>query len=180
MIDRLIAFAVRNRGVILAFVCIMAAAGIWALRTLRVEALPDLTDVQVAVLVEAPGLSPVEVERLIAFPIEVAMNGLPRVTQVRSVSKYGFAAVTIVFEDAVDIYFARSLVNERLQGVRSVLPAQAEASLGPLAGAISEIYLYTVEGGDKDLTELRTIHDRIVRPQLRSVAGVTEVNAFGG
>jgi cobalt-zinc-cadmium resistance protein CzcA len=150
------------------------------LRTLRVEALPDLTDVQVQVLVEAPGLSPVEVERLVAFPIEVAMNGLPRVTQVRSVSKYGFAAVTTVFEDGVDIYFARALINERLQGVREGLPPQAEASLGPLAGAISEIYLYTVEGGNRDLTELRTIHDRIVRPQLRTVPGVVEINSFGG
>ena len=122
-------------------------AGFWALRTLRVDALPDLTDVQVQVLVEAPGLSPVEVERLVSYPVEVAMNGLPRVKQVRSVSKYAFAAVTVVFEDGVDIYFARTLVNERLQGVRGSLPVQAEASLGPLAGAISEIYLYTVEGG---------------------------------
>ena len=180
MIDRLISWAVRRRGTVLALVAIMAVAGFLALRALRVEALPDLTDVQVQVLVEAPGLSPVEVERLIAFPVEVAMNGLPRVTQVRSISKYAFAAVTIVFEDDVDIYFARTLVNERLQSVRGTLPAQAEASLGPLAGAISEIYLYTVEGGGQDLTQLRTLHDRIVRPQLRGISGVTEVNAFGG
>ena len=180
MIDKIIQWAIRNRAAVLFGVFVIALAGVWALRTLRVEALPDLTDVQVQVLVEAPGLSPVEVERLVAFPIEVAMNGLPRVTQVRSVSKYGFAAITTVFEDDVDIFFARALVNERLQGVREGLPAQAEASLGPLAGAISEIYLYTVEGGGRDLTELRTIHDRIVRPQLRTVPGVVEINSFGG
>jgi cobalt-zinc-cadmium resistance protein CzcA len=180
MIDKLIAWAVRRRTTVLFGVLALIVGGVWALRTLRVEALPDLTDVQVQVLVEAPGLSPVEVERLISFPVEVAMNGLPRVTQVRSVSKYAFAAITIVFEDGVDIYFARTLVNERLQSARNALPAQAEASLGPLAGAISEIYLYTVEGGGMDLMQLRTVHDRIVRPQLRSVPGVTEVNSFGG
>lgn len=180
MTERLIAWAVRNRLTVIALVMMVAAAGVWALRTLRVEALPDLTDVQVQVLIEAPGLSPVEVERLVATPIEIAMNGLPRVTQVRSISKYGFAAVTAVFDERMDIYFARSLVNERLQGVRNQLPEQAEASLGPLAGAISEIYLYTVEGGGKDLTELRTIHDRLVRPQLRTIPGVTEINSFGG
>ena len=180
MIDKLISWAIRRRAATLAGVLVLIVAGVWALRTLRVEALPDLTDVQVQVLVEAAGLSPVEVERLIAFPVEVAMNGLPRVTQVRSISKYAFAAVTIVFEDDVDIYFARTLVSERLQGVRTSLPSQAEATLGPLAGAISEIYLYTVEGGGLDLTQLRTVHDRIVRPQLRSVSGVAEVNAFGG
>jgi cobalt-zinc-cadmium resistance protein CzcA len=180
MIDKLVAWAVHHRTAVLTLVVALIAAGLWALKTLRVEALPDLTDVQVQVLVEAPGLSPVEVERLVGFPVEVAMNGLPRVTQVRSISKYAFAAVTVVFEDGVDIYFARALVNERLQSVRGSLPAQAEASLGPLAGAISEIYLYTVEGGDLDLTQLRTVHDRIVRPQLRSVPGVTEINSFGG
>ncbi|HYD52350.1 MAG TPA: efflux RND transporter permease subunit, partial [Gemmatimonadaceae bacterium] len=178
--ERFIAWAVRNRLTVLALVAFTAVAGVWALWTLRVEALPDLTDVQVQVLVEAPGLSPVETERLIAAPVEIAMNGLPDVTQVRSISKYGFAAVTVVFRDRVDVYFARSLVNERLQSVRELLPEQAEASLGPLAGAISEIYLYTVEGPGRDLTELRTIHDRLVRPQLQAVPGITEINSFGG
>lgn len=180
MINRMIGWSIRNRLVVLLGVVLMTGAGFWALRTLRVEALPDLTDVQVQVLVEAPGLSPVEVERLVSFPIEVAMNGLPDVVGVRSISKYGFAAVTTVFKDGVDVNFARSLVSERLQGVRESLPPQAEATLGPLAGAISEIYLYTVEGGGKDLTELRTIHDRIVKPQLRIVPGVVEINSFGG
>lgn len=180
MIDRIVSWSIRNRWAVMSLVAALVVSGIWAFRTLPVDALPDLTDVQVQVLAEVPGLAPIEVERLVAYPVEVAMNGLPRVKQVRSVSKYAFAAVTVVFEDGVDIYFARTLVNERLQGVRASLPPQAEASLGPLAGAISEIYLYTVEGAGRDLMELRTIHDRLVRPQLRSVPGVVEVNAFGG
>lgn len=180
MTERFVAWAVRNRFMVLVLVVGVVGAGIWTMRHLRVDALPDLTDVQVQVLVEAPGLSPVEAERLVAAPIEIAMQGLPNVLQVRSISRYGFAAVTIVFEDGVDVYFARTIVNERLQSVRERLPDQAEATLGPLSGATSEIYLYTVEGGGKSLTELRTTHDRIVRPQLQSVRGVTEINAFGG
>jgi cobalt-zinc-cadmium resistance protein CzcA len=188
MIEKLIAWAVRRRATVMILVAILIGAGIWSLRTLRVDAFPDLTDVQVQVLVEAPGLSPVEVERLTSFPIEVALNGIPRVTLVRSVSKYAFAAITVVFEDGVDLYFARTLVSERLQSVRSSLPPQAEVSLGPLSAANSEIYQYTLEAiarvGNNaprhSLTELRTLHDRVVRPQLRTVPGVTEVNSFGG
>jgi cobalt-zinc-cadmium resistance protein CzcA len=180
MIDRLIAWAVRNRGVVLFGVLALVAAGLWAMRTMRVDAFPDLTDVQVQVLVESPGLSPVEVERLATGPIEVALNGIPRVTQVRSTSKYAFAAITVVFEEGVDLYFARTLVAERLQGVREALPAGTKAEMGPMSAANSEIYHYTVEGGGKDLMELRTIHDRMVLPQLRTVPGVAEVNPFGG
>src|SRR6185312_3433020 len=132
MIDRLIEWAVRRRGAVLLLAVALVAAGGWALATLRVDAFPDLTDVQVQV----------EVERLATFPIEVAMNGLPRVTQVRSTSKYAFAAVTVVFEDGVDLYFARTLIAERLQGVRESLPATATAELGPMSAANSEIYHY--------------------------------------
>ena len=184
MIERLIELAVRFRVAVLLLVAALIGSGLWALRTLRVDAFPDLTNVQVAVLAEAAGLSPVEVERLVAFPIEVAVNGLPRVEEVRSISKYGFAQITVVFEDGVDIYFARTLVSERLQGVRDALPEGTEASLGPMAGATSEIYLYTLEdtttGATPDLMELRTVHDRVVRPQLRGVPGVVEINPFGG
>ncbi|MBB4637530.1 efflux RND transporter permease subunit [Longimicrobium terrae] len=180
MIDKLIGWAVRNRGAVPFGILALIGAGVWAMRTLRVDAFPDLTDVQVQILVEAPGLSPVEVERLATAPIEVAMGGLPRVTQVRSVSKYAFAAVTIVFEEDVDLYFARTLVAERLQGVRESLPADAEAEMGPMSAANSEIYFYTLEGNDQDLMALRTLHDRVVKPQLRTVPGVAEVNSFGG
>jgi cobalt-zinc-cadmium resistance protein CzcA len=188
MIDRLIVWAIRFRVAVVLLLVALVGAGVWAFRTLRVDAFPDLTNVQVAVLVEAPGLSPMEVERLVTFPIEVAVNGVARVEQVRSISKYGFAQVTVVFEDGTDIYFARTLVNERLQGVRDQLPSGAEASLGPMAGATSEIYLYTLEDtlhrassrSDSALMALRTLHDRVIRPQLRSVPGVVEINPFGG
>lgn len=188
MIDRLIAWAIRSRIAVLLLLVALIGIGTWSFRTLNVDAFPDLTNVQVAVLAEAPGLSPVEVERLVTFPIEVAVNGVARVEQVRSISKYGFAQVTVVFEDGTDIYFARTLVNERLQGVRDQLPPGTEASLGPMAGATSEIYLYTLEDTlhdaaartDSGLMALRTLHDRVIRPQLRSVPGVVEINSFGG
>ncbi len=180
VVERLVAWAIQQRTAVVVLVLTVVGAGLWALSTLRVDAFPDLTDVQVQVLIEAPGLSPVEVERLATFPLEVAMNGLPGVTQVRSTSKYGFAAVTAVFEDDVDIQRARTLVGERLQSVRGQLPAGADANLGPLSAANSEIYMYTVAGTGRDLAELRTLQDRVVRPQLRTVPGVTEVNSFGG
>lgn len=180
MIDRIIGWAVHRRTTVALLIVILVAFGAWSFRTLRVDAFPDLTDVQVQVLVEAPGLSPVEVERLAVMPIEVALNGMPRVLQVRSISKYGFGAITAVFEDGVDLYFARTLISERLQQVREQLPEGTEAALGPLAGAISEIYQYVVVGTGQSLMELRTIHDRLIRPQLRTIPGVVEVNSFGG
>ncbi|MBK8006706.1 MAG: efflux RND transporter permease subunit [Gemmatimonadetes bacterium] len=180
MVERLVAWAVRNAAAVFLGILLLMGAGAYGLQHLKVDAFPDLTDVQVAVLVDAPGLSPLEMERLVAFPIEVAMNGLPRVRQVRSVSKYAFSSITIVFEDGVGLYFARTLVNERLQSVREGLPVGADAELGPLAGATSEIYLYTLEGGGLDQAALRTLHDRVVRPQLRTIPGVTEINTFGG
>ncbi|MBI2797439.1 MAG: efflux RND transporter permease subunit [Gemmatimonadetes bacterium] len=179
-VEGAIAWAVGSRRLVAALLVALVGAGLWALATLRVDAFPDLTDVQVAVLVEVPGLSPVEVERLATFPIEVAVSGVPRVRVVRSISKYGFASITIVFEDDMDIQRARTLVSERLQGVRGALPANADVQLGPLAAANSEIYMYSLEAPGRDLMELRTLHDRIVRPQLRTVPGVTEVNSFGG
>jgi cobalt-zinc-cadmium resistance protein CzcA len=180
MIDKLIAWAVRNRTLVLLGVLALVGGGVWALRSLRVDAFPDLTNVQVQVLAEAPGLSPMEVERLVAFPVEVALNGMPAVTEIRSTSKHAFAIVTVVFEEGTDLFFARNLIAERLQGVREELPPGAEVEMGPLAGATSEIYLYTLEGGDLSGMELRTLHDRVVKPQLRAVPGVTEINAFGG
>jgi cobalt-zinc-cadmium resistance protein CzcA len=180
MIDNLIAWAVRNRTLVLLGVLALIGGGVWALRSLRVDAFPDLTNVQVQVLAEAPGLSPMEVERLVAFPVEVALNGMPAVTEIRSTSKHAFAIVTVVFEEGTDLFFARNLIAERLQGVREELPPGAEVEMGPLAGATSEIYLYTLEGGGLSGMELRTLHDRVVKPQLRAVPGVTEINAFGG
>ena len=170
----------RSRNTVVILLAALVAGGVWATSTLRVDAFPDLTDVQVAVLAEVPGLSPVEVERLVTFPVEVAVSGLPGVRLVRSISKYGFASITIVFEDEVDVQRARTLVSERLQGARRQLPPNADVQLGPLSAANSEIYMYALEGDGRDLSALRTLHDRVVRPQLRTVPGVTEVNSFGG
>ena len=180
MIDRLITWAIRNRGFVLVLVAGLIGGGVWALRTLRIDAFPDLTNIQVQILAESPGLSPQEVERLVSFPIEVSLGALPRVAQIRSTSKYAFALLTVVFEDGTDVYFARTLVAERLQGVRDELPPGTDVELGPLSGAASDIYMYTLEGGSLDGMALRTLHDRVVRPQLRAVPGVAEINSFGG
>lgn len=180
LVDRLIAWGVWNRGRVAAALVILVAGGLWAAATVRMDAFPDLTDAQVSVLTEAPGLSPVEMERLVTFPIEVAMGGLADVDVVRSISKYGFSAVTVVFNDGVDLQRMRTLVGERVQSVRDQLPPSAEAQLGPLASASSEMFMYYLDAPALSLMEARTLHDRIVRPQLRNVAGVTEINSFGG
>ncbi len=179
-IDRLIAWGVWNRGAVVAMLAVLVAAGAWAAATVRMDAFPDLTDAQVSVLTEAPGLSPVEMERLVTFPIEVAMGGMADVEVVRSLSKYGFSAVTIVFRDGVDLQRMRTLVSERVQSVRDQLPPSAEAQLGPLASASSEMFMYYLDAPDLSLMDARTLHDRLVRPQLRNVPGVTEINSFGG
>lgn len=180
MIERFIGWAVRHRTLVVFLVAVLIGAGTWALRTLRVDAFPDLSNVQVQLLAEAPGLAPVDVERLVTYPIETTLNGLPHVTQVRSLSRYGLSVVSAVFEDGTDDYFARTLVAEQLQNVRRELPPTVSVALAPLAGAIGEFYQYTVEGGGLDLMELRTLQDRVIRPQLRTVPGVAEVNSFGG
>ncbi len=180
MIDRLIGWAVRHRGGVLFLVLALVVAGVWAFSTLRVDAFPELSNVQVDVLTEAPGMSPLEVERLVSYPLEVGLQGIPGVTAIRSLSRFGLSDIRVVFEDATDVYFARTRVAEQIQAVRSQLPAQTDPQLGPLSGSIGEIYQYTLTGGGKTLMELRTLEDRIVRPELRSVAGVADVNSFGG
>lgn len=181
MINRIIEFALHQRLLVIAMTLLVAALGIYSLNDIPIDAFPDVTNVQVQVLAEAPGLSPVETERLIASPIEIAMNGLPRLTEVRSISKFGLAIVTVVFEDGVDIYFARQLVLERLQSARESLPPSVpEPEMGPITTGMGEIYQYFLESDSLDLIELRTVQDWIVKPQLRTVPGVTEVNSFGG
>ena len=180
VIDRLIAWAVHHRTAILLLVLGLVAAGGWAITSLRVDAFPELSNVQVELLAEAPGMAPLEVERLVTYPLEVALQGIPGVTTVRSLSRYGLSDVRVVFEDGTDIYFARTRVSEQLQSVRNDLPRNVRAQLGPLSGSIGEIYQYTLSGGTTSLMELRTLQDRVVRPQLRAVAGVADVNSFGG
>jgi cobalt-zinc-cadmium resistance protein CzcA len=155
---------------------------------LPIDAFPDVTNIQVEVVSYADGLSAVEIERNVTYPIEMAMRGLPDVEQMRSVTKFGLSIVTIIFKDNVDIYFARQLVFERLEEARESVPKDVEVSMGPIATAMGEIYQYTLEGEmPKDslqkisyLTNLRTIQEWIITPQLKSVAGVNEINSYGG
>ncbi len=181
MINRLISFSLKQPMLIFCLVILMAGLGYWSLTHIPIDAFPDVTNVQVQILAEAPGLSPVEVEQLVTFPIEVAMNGLPQLTEVRSISKFGLSVITVVFEDDVDIYFARQLVLERLQSARESLPPNMpEPEMGPVTTGMGEIYQYFLESDSLDLMELRSIQDWVIKPQLRTVAGVTEVNSFGG
>lgn len=184
MIDALIRFSVRQRLLVLLMVAIMAAAGVYAFQRLPIDAVPDVTNTQVQVLTSAPSLAPLEVERQITFPVEVAMSGLPGIQEIRSVSKFGLSAVTIVFDDSTDIYFARQLVLERLSQAREEIPPDiGSPEMGPISTGLGEIYQYELkaaEGSGHDATTLRTIQDWSVRRQLLSVPGLAEVNSFGG
>jgi cobalt-zinc-cadmium resistance protein CzcA len=181
MINRLIQFSLKQPLLVFCIVILMAGLGYWSLTHIPIDAFPDVTNVQVQILAEAPGLSPVEVEQLVTFPIEVAMNGLPRLTEVRSISKFGLGVITVVFEDDVDIYFARQLVLERLQSARESLPpSMPEPEMGPITTGMGEVYQYFLESDSLDLMELRSLQDWVIKPQLRTVPGVTEVNSFGG
>ncbi|MDR1990693.1 MAG: CusA/CzcA family heavy metal efflux RND transporter [Acidobacteriaceae bacterium] len=179
LIERFVATSLRQRLFVL--LCLAAAmlTGVVAYRDLPVEAFPDLTNNQVTVVTEAPGLAAVEVEQRVSYPIETALMGVPRAEQVRAMSKAGLSLVTVVFEDAMPIYLARQLVNERISEVRERLPMGMAPTLGPLATAFGEIYQYLVEG-DADLMDRKTIHDWELRTQLRSVTGVGDVNSWGG
>lgn len=189
MLERIIRLSIRHRWVVLAIVLMLAAVGVWNFGRLKIDAVPDITNVQVQINTAAPGFSPLEAEQRVTFPVETALAGLPGLEYTRSVSRYGLSQVTVVFEDGTDIYFARQLVNERLQGVRGTLPEEVEPGLGPIATGLGEIFMYTVEpkagarkpdGTEYTPQDLRTLHDWVVRPQLRNVPGVTEVNSVGG
>ncbi len=184
MIDRLIRFSVSHRLLVLLVVATVAGAGAYSFQRLPIDAVPDVTNTQVQILTVAPALAPLEVERQITFPIEVAMSGLPDLAEIRSVSKFGVSAVTVVFNDSVDIYFARQLTLERLAQARERIPANIGApEMGPISTGLGEIYQYELAaepGGGYDAMALRTIHEWDVRRQLMGVPGVTEVNSFGG
>ena len=159
---------------------VLIVGGVFAWKTLPIDAFPDVTNVQVMVLTEAPGLAPVDVEQQITFPVELAMQGLPDVRQIRSLSKAALSQVIVVFEDHVDTYFARQLVFERLQAAKEELPEWADPEMGPISTGLGEIYQYTLESGTRSPMELRIIQDWVIAPQLRSLPGVNEVNSSGG
>lgn len=189
MIDALLAFSVRQRWLVVLFALAAGAFGAWNFTRLPIDAVPDVTNVQVQINTRAPGLSPLEAEQRITFPVETAMGGLPRLDHTRSISRYGLSQVTVVFQDGTDIYFARQLVNERIQQAKDQLPVGTEVAMGPISTGLGEIYVYSVEAkpGAKSQaeteftpTELRTIQDWIIKPQLRTIPGVIEVNSIGG
>lgn len=184
MINALIRFSVRQRLLVMLAIVGLVGAGLYSLRRLPIDAVPDVTNVQVQVLTAAPSLAPLEIERQITFPVEVAMSGLPDVEEIRSVSRFGLSAVTVVFQDNVDTYFARQLVLERLSQAREQIPESiGSPEMGPISTGLGEIYQYELRaapGSGYDATSLRTIQDWNVRRQLLGVPGVTEVNSFGG
>src|SRR5574343_1519408 len=189
MFDRIIRSAIEQRWLVLLAVLGMALLGVFSYQRLPIDAVPDITNVQVQVNTLAPGASPQETEQRITYPIETAMAGLPRLVQTRSLSRYGLSQVTVIFEDGTDIYFARQLVNERLQEARERLPVGVTPSMGPISTGLGEIYLWTVEaqanakktdGSPYTSTDLREIQDWIIKPQLLNVPGVTEINTIGG
>lgn len=180
MIASLIRFSLIQRLMILLLAAALTAAGLWAFKTLPIDAFPDISVPQVQVIIKAPGLSPTEVESRITFPIEVEMQGLPRQTVLRSTTKYALSIITIDFEDGVDIYWARQQVSERLNQVWSGLPEGVEGGLGPITTPLGEGYMYRVEGEGYSNQELRRIQDWVIRPRLRTVDGVADVNSLGG
>lgn len=189
MFERLIQFAIEQRIIVLLAVLLMAGVGIASYQKLPIDAVPDITNVQVQINSAAAGYSPLETEQRITFPIETAMAGLPGLQQTRSLSRSGLSQVTVIFKDGTDLFFARQLVNERLQVAREQLPAGIETVMGPISTGLGEIFLWTVEAEDGARkedgtpytpTDLRVIQDWIIKPQLRNVPGVAEINTIGG
>lgn len=181
MIEKIIQVSLKQKFLVVSVSLMLMAAGIWSAVNLSIDAVPDVTNVQVQINTEIDALGPAEIENLVTYPIEVAMNGIPDVEEVRSLSRYGLSQVTVVFKDHVDIYFARQLVLERLQQAKEEIPEGVGTPiLGPIATGLGEIYLYTLQSEKFSPMELRTVHDWIVKPQLRTVPGVTEVNSIGG
>lgn len=189
MIDALIRFAVERRWLVLAATLLVAAAGVYSTLKLPIDAVPDITNVQVQINSEAPGYSPLETEQRISYPVETAMAGLPKLDYTRSISRYGLSQVTVVFEEGTDIYWARQQISERLQKVRGEVPDGIEPTMGPIASGLGEIVNYVVrakegatnaDGEAYTPEQLRTIQDWIIKPQLVKVPGVTEINSVGG
>ncbi|TLX52912.1 CusA/CzcA family heavy metal efflux RND transporter, partial [Stutzerimonas nosocomialis] len=189
MFERILRFAIEQRWLVLLAVLGMAGVGVYSYQRLPIDAVPDITNVQVQINAAVPGASPLETEQRVTFPIETAMAGLPHLRQTRSLSRSGFAQITVIFDDGTDLYFARQLVSERLQAASNELPQGVEVTLGPISTGLGEIFLWTVEaepearrpdGQPYTPTDLREIQDWIIKPQLRNVRGVAEINTIGG
>jgi cobalt-zinc-cadmium resistance protein CzcA len=189
MLERILRFAIAHRWLMMALTLALVVVGAWSFSRLPIDVTPDITNVQVQINTQVDGYSPLEAEQRVTYPIETALAGLPGLDYTRSISRYGLSQVTVVFKDGTDLYFARQQVGERLQQVKSQLPDGLEPGMGPIATGMGEIFMYTVEAGAEarkpdgtpyTATDLRTLQDWVVRPQLRNVPGVTEVNTIGG
>ncbi|MBR9814442.1 CusA/CzcA family heavy metal efflux RND transporter, partial [bacterium] len=189
MINSIVRAAVGQRWLILALMLVWIGVGVWSYSSLPIDAVPDITNVQVQINTAAPGYSPLETEQRVTFPVETALSGLPNLDYTRSLSRYALSQVTVVFEEGTDLYFARNLINERLSAVRSQLPPGLEPEMGPISTGLGEIYMYAVraepgamqaDGRPWDAMGLREVQDWIVRPQLVLTPGVAEVNSIGG
>ena len=189
MLERILKFSIHHRWVVLMATLAVAVLGMYNYQKVPIDAVPDITNVQVQINTETPGYSPFEVEQRITFPIETSIAGLPGLIETRSLSRYGLSQVTVIFQDGTDIYFARQLINERIQEIKGKLPPAIEPIMGPIATGLGEIFMWTVEpkigalkqdGIPFTSTDLRTVQDWVIRPQLRNIPGVTEVNTIGG
>lgn len=189
MLDKIIRFSIHRNFLIIIAVLVLAGIGVWNFKKLPIDAVPDITNVQVMINTEAAGYTPLEVEQRVTYPLETALAGIPGLVNTRSVSRYGLSQVVAIFSDDTDIYFARQLVNERLSSAKSELPTDLEPEMGPIATGLGEIFMFTVDakpgavnedGEEITPMDLRTVHDWIIRPQLMRVPGVVEVNPIGG
>jgi len=181
MIERILEWSLKNRFMVMLASLLLVAGGLNAMANLPIDAVPDVTNVQVQILTSSPALGPEEVEKFITTPVEQAMSGLPNLVEVRSTSKFGLSAVTVVFEDGTDIYFARQQIGERLIAAKEAIPeGYGEPEMGPVSTGLGEIYQFEVRGEGKTPMDLRTILEWEIAPRLRSVPGVVEVNSFGG
>jgi cobalt-zinc-cadmium resistance protein CzcA len=189
MLEFIIKLSIARRGMVMLAVLLLAGLGMWNFTRLPIDAVPDITNIQVVVNTEAPGYTPLEVEQRVTFPLENAMAGIPQLAYTRSVSRYSLSQITVIFEEGTDIYFARQQVAERMNAAKAALPASLEPALGPIASGLGEIFMFTVDaepgalnqdGTPVSPTDLRSVHDWIIRPQLLRVPGVVEVNPIGG
>ena len=178
--QRIVDFVLKQRLLVLIGLALLVGAGIFSFKTISIDAFPDVTNIQVQIISQAPGMSPLETERFVTAPIELQMSGLTGLKETRSISKYGLSLITLVFEDRVDTYFARQLILERMIDVRDKLPQGVDPTLGPISTGLGEIYQYTVEGSGKSLMELRTLQDWVIKRLLKTVPGVIDVNSHGG
>ena len=189
MIESILRLSINRRWMMMFLATLLVAVGLWSYQKLPIDAVPDITNVQVQISTRAEGYSPLETEQRITYPIENALMGIPKLSYTRSLSRYGLSQVTVVFDEGTDLYFARNLINERLNAIKGKLPSDIEPEMGPISTGLGEIYMYTIEalpdakqadGSEFDATALREIQDWIIKPQLAQVPGVTEINTIGG